>query len=150
VPAGISGCQVWSVSDTLVPPAAFISCDFASRQGAGARRVFHARSYVGYNAVVKLQFSLATLLVCITVLAVVCAACVQVSVQDWEFRRISDHRAVLYPSAEVDQDGKKAFDRPPQVDEIARRLALWGPASIAATLGVLWIEPRLQWSQLTA
>src|SRR5262245_30179473 len=81
----------------------------------------------------RLQFSLATLLVCITVLAVVCAVCVKVTVRDFGPTHIGTYGAQMY----------NVIDRPPTASEIAQRLALWGPASIAATLGVLWIGRRV-------
>jgi hypothetical protein len=75
----------------------------------------------------KLQFSLATLLVCVTVLAVVCAMKPIVVVED---KPIS---AVAEPT-----------QRPPFPSEIAGRMAAWRPLSIAITLGGLWIIRRLK------
>lgn len=76
----------------------------------------------------KLQFSLATLLVCVTALAVVGGIAVEVPV-----RRIFCYEPVAGPGPTEFIDYK-----PPTASEIAQRLELWWPASIAVTLGVLW------------
>jgi hypothetical protein len=84
----------------------------------------------------KLQFSLATLLVCVTVLGVVCALCVQLPV----------HKSV---SGETYFFVKAVYDRgeislPPTNREIAWRLAWSAPLSIVGTLAGLWIVRRLK------
>jgi hypothetical protein len=71
----------------------------------------------------KPQFSLATLLVCLTVLAVVSA--------------VASRRPV--------PDSRFPFKRLPNAPEIALRFALWGTPAVAATLAVLWwAAPRLK------
>ena len=77
----------------------------------------------------KLQFSLATLLVCVTVLAVVAAVAAKVPVQ------ASGLEISWY-------DG--TYDRPPNAAELASRLAWSWPLALAATLGVLWAIRRLK------
>jgi hypothetical protein len=77
----------------------------------------------------KLQFSLATLLVCMTVLAVVAAVAAKMPVQ------ASGLEISWY-------DG--TYDRPPNAAELASRLAWSWPLAIAATLGVLWTIRRLK------
>ena len=80
----------------------------------------------------KLQFSLATLLICMTVLAVVCAISI----------KIPAINMVIDP--DPFSSGFVPFSRPPTLSEIAIRLAVWGPTTIAATLGVLWTFRRLK------
>ena len=82
----------------------------------------------------KLQFSLATLLVCVTVLAVVCADAIEMPVLV-ERQSSSYVGGITLPSS---------FKRPPDDIDIAWRMALWGPSSVAATLGVLWSIRRLK------
>jgi hypothetical protein len=77
----------------------------------------------------KLRFSLATLLICVTVLAIVAAICAQVPVTEpprlvWG---LFSGDMILADSA-----------RPPTIGEIVLRLGLWGPVSVAAVLFVLW------------
>src|SRR5262245_49346185 len=83
----------------------------------------------------RLQFSLATLLVCITVLAVVCAVCVAVHVREIVHGPTYYSGKPIYTWDEI--------ERLPNAAEIVQRLAFWGPASLAVTLGVLWIGRRV-------
>jgi hypothetical protein len=81
----------------------------------------------------KLQFSLATLLVCMTVLAVVCAACALVPV----YFCIDSTRGF----------GKQyttSISFPPTLLTFAQRLAWSVPLALAATFGVLWAIRRLK------
>jgi hypothetical protein len=93
----------------------------------------------------KLQFSLATLLVCMTVLAVVCAVAIEMPVFVERQSSIFDLATTL-PSGIRTAAFKDSysFKRPPDGIDIAWRLALWGPSAIAATLGVLWAIRRLK------
>jgi hypothetical protein len=86
----------------------------------------------------KLQFSLATLLVCVTVLAVVCAVAVGIPVSE-----IVQEYPKWYSSSPI-KPYNVAHPRPPTTSEIASRLALWGPPALAATLGALWVIRRLK------
>ena len=85
----------------------------------------------------RLQFSLATLFICTTVLAMVCAVCVAVPARDSVSLQVKDRVKIVY--------GKHAFIRPLTTSEIAQRLAIFGPASVAAALVVLWIGRRATW-----
>jgi hypothetical protein len=85
----------------------------------------------------KLQFSLATLLICMTVLAVVAAICSRVLITE-----------TLLPNPfqtpnPFEPDGP-LISRPPTVGEIALRMSLWGPASIVVSLGALWVVRRFR------
>jgi hypothetical protein len=84
----------------------------------------------------KLQFSLATLLACMTVLAVVCAACAMVPV----------HQSVggSYTIAGIIHTDISEWDDSPEVNDVLRRFSIWSPLSVAATLGVLWAVRRLK------
>ena len=92
----------------------------------------------------KLQFSLATLLVCMTVLAVVCAAAVTIPVHE--------PRPVKVPRTITDSQGYLRFIFETHIIEwrivtaadVVRRFFVWGPASIAATLATLWAISRLK------
>jgi hypothetical protein len=92
----------------------------------------------------KLQFSLATLLVCMTVLAVVCAASIALPVSEWQPSPASVRgRAAMMP------DGATLtvfyrLTRPPNGADVAWRMALWGIPAVAATLGVPWTIRRLK------
>src|SRR5262245_62964329 len=92
----------------------------------------------------KLQFSLATLLVCITVLAVVCGLAISITVEkkaQWPSRSKLEWGAVsgyyYGPAIEV------VYQEKPTATQITHRLALWGPVSLVATLGVPWIGRRV-------
>ena len=92
----------------------------------------------------KLPFSLATLLVCVTVLAVVCAFAVTSPVYEKANGRM------LPPGFEsggttMDNFVEISFwRRPPNNAEIARRFVLWGTPAIAVTLALLWAIRRLK------
>ena len=104
----------------------------------------------------KLQFSLATLLVCVTVLAVVCAFAIRRPVIDLRTNNydkpflgdpLGDPLGYPLPAdAKIISISKShfTFERPPNVSEIALRFVTWGIPAIAATLGVLWIVRRLK------
>jgi hypothetical protein len=93
----------------------------------------------------KLQFSLATLLVCTTVLAVVCAVAVKMPVYV-ERQSTSFIRKTTLPNGITTATFKDSFslNRPPDGIDIAWRLAIWGPLAIAGTLAGLWIVRRLK------
>jgi len=96
----------------------------------------HRSTPIGYNSAMKLQFSLATLLVCVTVLAVVC----------W-FSMMIPVKGEALVSSGPDPFGIEVmfpYSRMPQFADIAVRLALWGPLAIAATLGVQSTIRRLK------
>jgi ABC-type Fe3+ transport system permease subunit len=83
----------------------------------------------------KLQFSLATLLVCVTVLAVVTAISTTIPV----------HQIVhTYATDEWSMQLSGEFDRQPFVSEITFRVAWGGPLAVAATLAILWAIRRLK------
>jgi hypothetical protein len=84
----------------------------------------------------RFQFSLATLLICTTVLAVVSAWCVQLPVREERIIEIASH---LFP-----EPIHVVRSRRPTAQEIARRLAIWGPISVVGTLAGLWIVRRLK------
>jgi hypothetical protein len=93
---------------------------------------------IDYNAAMKLQFSLTTLLVCVTVLAVLCVVCVQIPVvKPHHFTIMGQPMYILTGAGEY-------ADRPPTTSEIFQRLAIVVPLSIAATLAVLWTIRRLK------
>jgi hypothetical protein len=81
----------------------------------------------------KLQFSLATLLVCVTVLAVVAGLCASVKVRQ-DAVIVENHlgQTAIYDEASPE------ISQLPNETKFARRVSLWVPASVAATLGVLW------------
>src|SRR5436190_10482946 len=88
----------------------------------------------------KLQFSLATLLVCMTVLAVVCAMSVSVPVRAERYRSVE---LTNPPMREVTirTEGRLVvyeYHRPPTVSEIALRIGWWGVPFLAATLAATW------------
>ena len=94
----------------------------------------------GKLASMKLQFSLATLLVCVTVLAVVAAFAAGIQVHDMtEWQPIANSKHQMFQWTE--------FDRPPHVAEIARRMLIWGSPTLVATLAVLWSIRRLKSSR---
>jgi hypothetical protein len=85
--------------------------------------------------IMRFQFSLATLLVCITVLAVVAAISIKIPVSGRELipDPVPFGLEVWFP-----------FSRPPKLVDIALRMALWGPVAVTATLAVLWAIRRLK------
>jgi hypothetical protein len=87
-------------------------------------------------AAMKLQFSLATLLVCMTVLAVVCASAVIDPVYE---RTILRSHGGMNDVPSVQEVGHL-----PNPSEIAWRLAISVPLSMAITLAVLWLIRQLK------
>ncbi len=96
----------------------------------------------------KLQFSLATLLLCMAVLSVVSLLSAKLPVQDsetvtktyWKFgsgRPINDPDTYNVTTIEKIQ-------RPPKAFEVMGRLVIWGTPAIGATLAVLWTIRRLK------
>ena len=85
----------------------------------------------------KFQFSLATLLICMTVLAVVCAICVKVDVVEQVAPQPGTLRAKF-------KNAMQTVVRHPTAPEVAWRMAMWGTPAIAATLAVLWIVRRVK------
>jgi hypothetical protein len=87
----------------------------------------------------KLQFSLATLLVCVTVLAIVAFFAGAVKVEEpgqvWDLR-ISATDAV--------KSFHRAYSRSPTANEIIARSAIWGTPAVIATLVLLWTIRRLK------
>ncbi len=83
----------------------------------------------------KLQFSLATLLVCLTVLAVVCGVAAVLPV--YFTTRVTNFSVPEAPTMTTDS-------RSPSATDIAWRLAWAGPIAIAATLATLWTIRRLK------
>src|SRR5262245_50845281 len=84
----------------------------------------------------KLQFSLATLMVCVTVLAAVSAAAVSVKVHEPKAERVFELLgASLWNVVEV--------PRAPNSSEILWREIAWGLPSVGTTLALLWIIRRL-------
>ena len=99
----------------------------------------------------KLQFSLATLLIIVTVLAVVTAACVGVPVYDKEW--IKALGVPELPEIEETVTYAQTPSRPieigigprhPKSSEMALRMAKWWPISIAGTLAALWAVRRFR------
>jgi len=84
----------------------------------------------------KLQFSLTTLLVCMTVLAVVCAASIAIPMREVVQGPVYLIPKPVYESTEI--------TRSPTVAETVRRIAIWSPAAIAGTLAGLCIVRRLK------
>jgi hypothetical protein len=85
--------------------------------------------------IMRFQFSLATLLVCMTVLAVVAALSVGVPF----------YMTTWIPDRSFgDSGGFFEISYPITGWEIARRFVLWGTPATAATLGTLWAIRRLK------
>jgi hypothetical protein len=85
----------------------------------------------------KLQFSLATLLICMTVLAVVCAFAISVKV-------FKPAVKFVLPGDTSEHIARKALYRTLTVAEVTLRIVLWGASAIAATLIVLRVIGRLK------
>jgi hypothetical protein len=92
----------------------------------------------------KLQFSLATLLVCMTVLAVVTSLAIGLKVHEPTVETITKV---------VGEGNNRLFIKTPKQSTILRaatgpeaawRLALWGPVAITAVLVMLWAIRRLK------
>ena len=101
----------------------------------------------------KLQFSLATLLVCMTVLAVVTAVSIAIPINENPKSRL--YRAGNDRIVEVSVNwprpvprGFKEIDqrltRAPNGEELAWRIMLWAPMSMFATFAMLWTIRRLK------
>ncbi len=89
----------------------------------------------------KLQFSLATLLVCMTVLAVACIASVTIPI----YEKLDTNRHVPIVEGGIYIVGWTRSDRHrPTREDIAWRSVVWGPAAIAGTVVVLWAIRRLK------
>ena len=105
----------------------------------------------------KMQFSLATLLVCITVLASVSVIATRpVHEEHWKMPPpVTTHVFLTgpdgvviddtYPEPKVDWNSLKfTVTRAPTWSEMARRLAWVGPLAIALLVTVLWATRRLK------
>jgi hypothetical protein len=79
----------------------------------------------------RFQFSLATLLICVTVLAVVAGISIAVPVRD-----LPDPNVMPGISQ---ADSVVELPRRPSPVEVLERVLTWGIPALAATLGVLWI-----------
>src|SRR5262249_30243724 len=125
-------CAPWLLTTAALRLRGFE--EMARSKGSGSGRI----------GGMKLQFSLATLLVCITVQAVVAAICAQIRVTDTSeiIRQLR-----LAPSGTRFTQFDVPIElvrRPPTIGEIALRLGFWGPVSAVATLSVVWIVRRLR------
>jgi hypothetical protein len=92
----------------------------------------------------KLQFSLATLLVAVTLI------CVIASIASLAFC-IKIHEPMERTSYWSSNNGgisiesiRQPYDRSPTLLEFARRMALWGTPAITGTVGLLWAIRRLK------
>jgi hypothetical protein len=91
----------------------------------------------------KLQFSLATLLVCVTMFAAVCAFAihypvVDIAIDDGPFGDPLPAGAKIISVAK----NHTTFERPPNVREIALRFVKWGTAAVVVMLGTPWLIRR--------
>jgi hypothetical protein len=96
----------------------------------------------------KPQFSLATLLVCLTMLGVVCAISIGLPVFT---SHTTSSTTVFYKNGKPDYQNQIAGasktiteSRPPTDQEIVKRMAWAGPLAIIATLGALWAIRRVK------
>ena len=97
--------------------------------------------------IMRFQFSLATLLVCMTVLAVVCALAVAVPVRQSFYFPDTENEGGPLPIGFFRQPIKTIeyiYPRPPTAIDISWRVAVWGTPAVAATLGTLWAIRRLK------
>jgi hypothetical protein len=95
----------------------------------------------------KLQFSLATLLVCVSVLAVACMICANKPVHDvetWHRSFMATKMDLSGTQIPVSIDDTIEYTRKPTINELALRLAWVAPLSIATTLGTLLAIRRLK------
>jgi hypothetical protein len=110
---------------------------YTALSGTDANLIGIARGLSARMRFMRFQFSLATLLVCMTVLAVVCAVSVTLPVQqkvrDWvdpprysAVGKMSQERHTVYRW------------RSPSIENITWRVIVWGPLAFAATLAMLW------------
>jgi hypothetical protein len=93
----------------------------------------------------KLQFSLATLLICMTVLAVVCAVAAILPVYEETLGEPVVTAETLPDGAEhITEIQDYSESHRPTVTNIAMRVALWGTPTLAATLAALGLARRLK------
>jgi hypothetical protein len=92
----------------------------------------------------KLQFSLATLLVCMTVLAVVCAIAISMPVRETTKIEFTTQRTTPEGKPVIELSERISESHSPTAENIAWRVGLWGTSAVAATLGVLWAIRRLK------
>jgi hypothetical protein len=91
----------------------------------------------------RFQFSLATLLVCMTVLAVVVAACTRLPVA--ETQRVQVGRGLDWGFISIAPTWEtREVTRSPGASEAALRIAWSGPLAVAATLATLWTIRRVK------
>jgi hypothetical protein len=96
---------------------------------------------IAYNPGMKLQFSLATLLVCMTVLAALFALAVGLPVTD---RKLITMPGGLPAGIPVENMIMKVI-RQPTASEVLLRIALWGVPAVAA-ISMLLAAARSGWS----
>ena len=88
----------------------------------------------------KLQFSLAKLLICVTVLAVVCAFAVTLTVKEITFPSLPRN----FSGEEINTFSLLSYSHPPTGWDITRRLAFWDTPAVTVTLAGLWIVRGLK------
>ena len=91
----------------------------------------------------RFQFSLATLLVCMTVLAVVSAISAKMPV--W----LSVHRVTYENGLNTTYADMVLVPKSPKLNDILWRSAFFGMPAIVASLGVLWTIRRLKFRRST-
>jgi hypothetical protein len=87
----------------------------------------------------KFRFSLSTLLICLTVLAVVCIACAKIDVVERGYPPNS-----LRGRFRVSNKTTATFVRKPTTAEAAWRMAWSGPVAVSATVASLWLIRRIR------
>jgi hypothetical protein len=92
---------------------------------------------IGTMPGMRFQFSLATLLVCMTVLGAVAGACLMIDV-----RLVKHHLAMTPGGSEVEHF--ELIRSKPNAGQAALRMAWSEPLAIAATLAVLWAIRHLK------
>jgi hypothetical protein len=90
----------------------------------------------------KLQFSLATLLVCLTVPAVVCALAVEIDVAETRINFTAG--SIMRPTDSWEHQRIAIIHRPPTALEMIERIFMWGIPALITTLAVLWSIRRLK------
>jgi hypothetical protein len=90
------------------------------------------------------QFSLATLLVCTTVLAVVSAVAVRLDVDEWTRGTVTETHIINGTPINVTRTVSFGSIRRPMASDVAWRLIWWGGPAIAATLAMLWLVRRMK------
>jgi hypothetical protein len=103
----------------------------------------HSPEIRDFLPAIKLQFSLATLLVCMTVLAMVCVLAVTVSDLGITEEGVDPPR-IDATGALLQTLHHAYFQHSPSAGAIAARLALWWPISIVTSLGALNMIRRLK------